>query len=364
MTRLSQQSRTLVALSALLLAATFFLPLWKIELHAPQYPEGIGMLIRIDTLTGMKPADIDNLNGLNHYIGMKKISVDAFPALKIMPWVVGVFVACAFVISAVGRRSPLLAWLAGLALAGAAGFAEFYRWSYNYGHDLAPDAIIKVPGMTYQPPLLGSKQLLNFTATSWPDIGGWLAVAAFLIGVVAWWPQLRAQSIAARTATLAQRAGHAVAALVLVAVATACGSSTPPAIAYGQADCTVCHMRIVDSRYGAEVVTAKGKVNQFESIECLANYAITVTGLRSILVTDFDHPGTLVDAATARFVRKNGPAGEMGGNLLALSGAVDSLSIRQRFGTAPLSWADVRQLAERDELSAQKIDDARHTHEH
>lgn len=321
------------------------------------------MLIRIDTLTGMKPADLDNLNGLNHYIGMKAISADAFPALIIMPWVVGTFVLLALIVSAVGRRSPLLVWLTGLALAGVAGFAEFYRWSYNYGHDLAPDAIIKVPGMTYQPPLLGSKQLLNFTATSWPDIGGWLAVAAFVIAFVAWWPNLRAQSVVAQSTAFVRRAGHAAAAIALLLVVAACGATKIPAIEYGKADCAVCHMRIVDIRYGGAVVTAKGKVNQFESIECLANYTITVTGLRSVFVTDFDHPGTLVDAATARFVRKNGPAGEMGSNLVALSTATDSASIHQRFGAVALSWADVRQLAERDELSTKNVAVAGHAHD-
>ena len=42
-------------------------------------------------------------------------------------------------------------------------------------------AAIKVPGMSYQPPLIGGKQLLNFHATSWPDAGGWAAIAAVAV---------------------------------------------------------------------------------------------------------------------------------------------------------------------------------------
>ena len=65
------------------------------------------------------------------------------------------------------------------------GMVEFYRWSYDYGHNLDPNAIIKIPGMSYQPPLIGSKVLLNFTAASWPAAGGWAAGLAFLIGLSA-----------------------------------------------------------------------------------------------------------------------------------------------------------------------------------
>ena len=78
----------------------------------------------------------------------------------------------------------LYAWT-GLFLAGAlAGLADFYRWGYDYGHNLDPHAIIKIPGMTYQPPLIGAKQLLNFYATSWPASGGWVLILAVAAGVI------------------------------------------------------------------------------------------------------------------------------------------------------------------------------------
>jgi copper chaperone NosL len=58
---------------------------------------------------------------------------------------------------------------------------DFYRWEYEYGHDLDPAAAIIVPGMAYQPPLIGYKQLLNFSAWSWPDVGGYLLVGTALL---------------------------------------------------------------------------------------------------------------------------------------------------------------------------------------
>ena len=65
-----------------------------------------------------------------------------------------------------------------LVLAGIAGLYDFYQWGSDYGHNLDPTAPIKVPGMSYQPPLLGTKELLNFVAYSGPDTGGWIMVAA------------------------------------------------------------------------------------------------------------------------------------------------------------------------------------------
>jgi nitrous oxidase accessory protein len=174
-------SRLMIGLSALLLAVAFVVPLWRIDLVAPQYPEGLGMLIRIDTITGIKPADLDNINGLNHYIGMKAIVPGAIPVLKIMPIALAALIVIGIAVALYGRRWAVWSWLGLVAAGGTAGMVEFWRWSYDYGHNLSPDAIIKVPGMTYQPPLICTKQLLNFTAASWPDAGAIAAGIAFVI---------------------------------------------------------------------------------------------------------------------------------------------------------------------------------------
>ena len=183
--RMTGLSRLAFVLSSALLAVAFVVPVWRIDLLAPQYPEGIGMLIRVNTITGLKPNDLDNINGLNHYIGMKEIIPSAIPVLDIMPVVLGVLIVLALLVAAYGRMWAGWKWLGTMAVAGIAGMYEFWKWSYDYGHNLDPKAIITVPGMSYQPPLLGSKQLLNFTATSWPDVGGVLAIVAFVIAIAA-----------------------------------------------------------------------------------------------------------------------------------------------------------------------------------
>lgn len=178
---MTNRSRILVLVAALALGLAYVLPLWKIDLDAPQYPEGIGMRIWVNTIGGMNPNDLDNLNRLNHYIGMKDIVPESIPELQFMPWILGGLIVLGLLTAAVRSRKLLLGWVAAFFLLAAVGLVDYYRWGYDYGHDLDPTAAIKVPGMAYQPPLIGSKKLLNFTSHSWPASGGWVAIGSLLL---------------------------------------------------------------------------------------------------------------------------------------------------------------------------------------
>jgi hypothetical protein len=184
-TRLGRAPRLLAALAALLLTLAYVAPLWNITLIAPQYPEGLGMHIRVNTVTGVKPTDIDNINGLNHYIGMKTIHPDTIPELRYMTWIVAALIAGGHITALAGRRRLLVLWAVVYVATAVAGLVDFWKWEYDYGHNLdMTQAIIKIPGMSYQPPLIGPKQLLNFTASSWPGLGGWAAGVSLALVVV------------------------------------------------------------------------------------------------------------------------------------------------------------------------------------
>ncbi|WP_423147152.1 hypothetical protein [Rubrolithibacter danxiaensis] len=177
--KMKNRSRVLIAVSALLMMSAYFLPLWQIVLEAPQYPEGLGMKIWLTGLSG----NIDQINGLNHYIGMKHIAVEDFWEFKIMPYVFGFVLVFGLITAYLNNRKWLAAWIILLVLFAVIGFIDFYLWEYQYGHNLDPKAAIKVAGMTYQPPLIGYKQLLNFLAGSLPDIGGIVAGIAGTLAV-------------------------------------------------------------------------------------------------------------------------------------------------------------------------------------
>ncbi len=181
---ISGRSRLLLALAASLLTVTYVLPLWHIALEAPQYPEGLGLYISIDGVAGQNPHDLQSINGLNHYIGMHKIVPEEIPELRFLPLAIGVLAALGLAAAAIGRRWALNTYAVILVAGALAGLADFWWWEYRYGHDLDPTAAIKVPGMTYQPPLLGAKKMLNITAHSWPASGGWILTGAVAVVVV------------------------------------------------------------------------------------------------------------------------------------------------------------------------------------
>jgi copper chaperone NosL len=174
-------SRWIVLACALCMTGSLIFPFWKITLMAPQYPEGLEMFIYPNGVRGQ----IDLINGLNHYIGMKFIVNEDFPEFKLLPYWLGILVLIGIVTFIANKFKWLRMWVSLLLLTGIIGIVDFWRWEYNYGHHLDPRAAIKIPGMSYQPPLLGYKQLLNFTAGSFPAIGGYMIIipGILLIGV-------------------------------------------------------------------------------------------------------------------------------------------------------------------------------------
>lgn len=174
----------MTAICALLLLGVFFQPLWFIALEAPQYPEGIRMFIWVNKITGSSENTLANINILNHYIGMKEIHPASIPELQIFPYVIGLLVATGLAISYFAKRKLFYIWAILLLVLSVLGIIDFWMWEYDYGHDLNPKAAIQVPGMVYQPPLFGSKWLLNFKAISFPHIGGLLLATSVMLSVV------------------------------------------------------------------------------------------------------------------------------------------------------------------------------------
>lgn len=291
MKTLARAPRMLVAAAALLLGVMYAAPVWSIRLIAPQYPEGLGLLIRLNTITGVKENDLNSINSLNHYIGMRPILPSAIPELRYMPWIIAALMVGGVLVAVVGRRRLLVAWVAAFTAISAAGLYDFWRWGYDYGHNLdAEQAVIVVPDMTYQPPLIGTRQLLNFQATSMPHVGAVAAGLALLLGVVALF-------LAYRGGFRARRASLTTA---LATASIACAGSAHE-IAFGLDSCAECRMLVNDRRFGAQIVTQAGKAVTFDSIECMYAYLSHARASGERWVVTADKAGTLVREAEAEF---------------------------------------------------------------
>src|SRR6476660_4061941 len=132
MNKMSTPSRIILALASLALVSVYFLPVWFIFLIAPQYPEGLTMNIWLNKLTGQ----VEIINGLNHYIGMKHITVDMFPEFKFLVYIVAFFILFGLIVALTGRRKLLFAYLVLTVIGCAAAILDFYQWGYKYGHNL------------------------------------------------------------------------------------------------------------------------------------------------------------------------------------------------------------------------------------
>jgi len=183
---LDLKERALVIVAAMMLAAVYLFPLWNLTMFAPQYPAGLRMNIYSYKLEGGNHGqDIQEINVLNHYIGMKDLAAEDFTEFKWMPFVVGA-IGLLFLRTAVhGRMASLLDVIV---LYGY--FAVFSLWSfayklYAYGHNLAPTAAVKVG--PFMPPLIGRKQLANFEVYSYPAAASYaLALSVVLLAAAFW----------------------------------------------------------------------------------------------------------------------------------------------------------------------------------
>ena len=345
MKRLHPITRLVLALAVLSLIAGFFVPLWQIQLWAPQYPEGLKMKIWINTLSGA----FDIINGLNHYIGMAMIKVEMFPEFGYMIYLLGALIALGLVPAITGSRKWLWIYVIVLALGGLAGLADFYAWGYKYGHNLNPNAAIQVPGMSYQPPLFGYKNLLNFTAYSGPDIGGWiLIVSGGISGALLACEIFFRKGNTGRTSVksgVRNAVVTAAASVVLACVLAGCKASAVP-MRYGQDECTGCKMIVSDPRFGAEIVTRKGKVLKFDDLGCMNEFIksgnIAESDVQQKFVCDFNRPNIFIPVETAFFLMSGDLKSPMRSDCAAFATEEELLTVKQKLGSCEVArWPAV-----------------------
>ena len=183
---LTLKSRIVILLAVLVLIPAFIFPLWHMTFTSNQYPDGLRLTIYAHQLEGAKTPSRDDLreiNSLNHYIGMRPLLESEFSEFTWLPFAIGGLMILALRALVMGKMSKLVDVFVLFTWFGLYSFWSFYHRMYTYGHNLDPQAAIKVPPFT--PPLLGTEQVGNFTVNSYPDVASFALIGFGLLMAVA-----------------------------------------------------------------------------------------------------------------------------------------------------------------------------------
>jgi copper chaperone NosL len=190
---LNMWSRLILLLAAVIVAAAVFFPLWKLHLIAPQYADGLDMQIYAYKIEGggLNGNDLDEINLLNHYIGMKSIEQADFSEMQILPFMFGVFFLLAMRAAVFGEMKAVVDLFMVASYFGVFSIGAFYYRLYSYGHNLDPTA--PMPTEPFTPLIFGTQKIANFTQSSYPELGTYLLWVFMALLLAAIWFSRRAK---------------------------------------------------------------------------------------------------------------------------------------------------------------------------
>ena len=160
---------------------SFTAPMWHINMSAPQFPEGLVLYIYSYKLDGGNDGnDVQEINVLNHYIGMAPLDRSSLADLDWIPFLFAGMIILALRTAVIGKVGSMLDLLVLTTYAGAFGFGRLYYKLYSFGHNLDPKAPVTVE--PFMPVMWGKKQIANFLTDAGPGLGTWY-VAIFATGL-------------------------------------------------------------------------------------------------------------------------------------------------------------------------------------
>ncbi len=328
---MKKSTKILLFISALCLSISIFVPIWRIELDAPQYPEGLYLLIYADKLGG----NVEIINGLNHYIGMRTLHADDFVEFTILPYIIGFFALFNLLVMFLANKKLLNVLFILFVAFGVLAMVDFWRWEYDYGHNLDPNAAIIVPGMAYQPPLIGFKQLLNFGAYSIPDIGGILFIASGLILAFSVYSEKFMKS--------KKNIVSSVLILLSMTVFSSCSKVEPEKIKYNYDQCESCKMSISDTRFACEFLTEKGRAYKFDDLSCMNSFAMANTNMKvkNYFINDYLNTQELIPIEQLIFIKSENINSPMAGNIAAFLSKDSADAYAADLAAEKINWQNV-----------------------
>ncbi|MBI5863263.1 MAG: nitrous oxide reductase family maturation protein NosD [Planctomycetes bacterium] len=200
----------LLLAAGLVFGASYTLSYWSMTLHAPQYPKGLHVQAYLNRLTG----DVKEIDGLNHYIGMRPLNDAAQFERQTSAMMIGVLAL--LLVAAIFIHNKWAALAALPALVFPVGFlADLQYWLASFGTNLDPHAALSKSIKPFVPPVLGVGTIGQFKTVADPGPGFWVACVGALIVLIALWSHRRAYKPLVDAKKHAPRQGAATVASIL-----------------------------------------------------------------------------------------------------------------------------------------------------
>jgi len=140
---------------------------------------------------------------------------------------------------------------------------------------------------------------------------------------------------------------HAKLLSALVALSLLSCGVKPEPLNIGKDACYTCKMTIMDKRFGAEIVTKKGKVYKFDDLNCMMNFSNSEfeeeEDIAYRLVVDFAHPEKLIDATQAFYSQSEYVKSPMASHFAAFEKKEDVNTFNKELEGVILKWEEIEE---------------------
>lgn len=170
----------LLLIARILLLVSLFLPYWQMDLVAPQYPDNLHLTAYVNQLTG----DVEEIDGLNHYIGMRSLHEAAQIERTVGVYVMILFVVLLELASFIHSRWTVLLVIPVMFFP-IVFLVDLHLWMSHFGQNLDPNAPLSNAVDPFVPPVLGTGMVGQFKTVAWPGIGLILSGIASLVMLLA-----------------------------------------------------------------------------------------------------------------------------------------------------------------------------------
>ncbi len=132
---------------------------------------------------------------------------------------------------------------------------------------------------------------------------------------------------------------------IIVCLAMTSCKVEPEPLVYGEDACHACKMTLMDRKFGAELVTSKGKIFKFDDVNCMMNFfnaeAANGSEFTHRLVVDFAKPGKLIPAADAFYLKSPQIKSPMASQIAAFSSKEELESVQRELSGVYLVWGEL-----------------------